>query len=88
MTIDVPPEQLTALAGTLRAAGDEAADVTGRLRGLPPVGGPLQPGVEAFLEATGAAGGALAGELRWLGGTVAAVAESWLALDASQPEPR
>jgi hypothetical protein len=87
MTIDVPPEQLAALAGGLHAAGEEAAHLTARLGRTAPVGGPVQPGVEVFLDATRAAADALAGELHWLGDTVAAVAASWLALDASQPAP-
>jgi hypothetical protein len=87
MTIDVPPEQLAALARGLHAAGEEAAAVTGRLGGAAPVGGPLQPGVDAFLDVLLTATAALTGELHWLGDTVAAVAASWLALDASQPAP-
>jgi hypothetical protein len=41
----------------------------------------LQSAVEAFLDGHRTAGRALAGELAWLGATVAAVADSWLALD-------
>jgi hypothetical protein len=83
MTIEVPPAQLYALADALRAQGDEADEVTGRLAGAPAVPGPLAGAVGAFLEAHRVAGGAVAGELRWLGGTIAAVADSWLGLDGS-----
>ena len=46
--------------------------------------GPLQrAAVEAFLDSHRMAGRALAGELQWLGDTVAAVADSWLAFDGT-----
>ena len=83
MTIEVPPDQLYALAGALRRQGEEADAATARLRAAPGVAGPLAGAVEAFLEAHRVAGAAVAGELRWLGGTVAAVADSWLGLDGS-----
>jgi hypothetical protein len=82
-TIEVPPGRLYALAVALRAQGDEADEVAARLAGAPEVAGPLAGPVRAFLEAHRVAGGAVAGELRWLGGTVAAVADSWLGLDGS-----
>jgi hypothetical protein len=83
MSIEVPPDELYALADRLRAQGAEAAEVTDRLRGVPGVGGPLGPGADAFLLAHRVAADALAGELRWLGSAVTAVADSWLGLDGS-----
>jgi hypothetical protein len=88
MTIEVPPEQLYALADALRAQGDEADDVAARLTGAPEVPGPLAAAVGAFLVAHRVVGGAVAGELRWLGGTIAATADSWLGLDGSLLAPR
>ncbi|SFD88468.1 hypothetical protein [Blastococcus tunisiensis] len=81
MSIDVPPAEVHALAGTVRAAAADAAEIAPRLDRPGAVGDVLQPAVEAFLDAHRAAGRALAGELGWLGGTVAAVADSWQALD-------
>ncbi|MGY1602778.1 hypothetical protein [Geodermatophilus sp. SYSU D00815] len=83
MTIEVPPEQLYALADALRAQGDEADDVAARLAPAPVPAGPLAAAVEAFLEAHRTAGTAVAGELRRLAGAVAAVTDSWLGLDGS-----
>jgi hypothetical protein len=83
MTIDVPAAELYALADALRAQGEEAAGLPGRLSGVPPVGGSLQAPVETFLDAHRAGAEALAGELRWLGDTVGAVTDSWLGLDGS-----
>jgi hypothetical protein len=88
MTIDVPPEQLYALADALRGQGEEADDVAARLAGAREVPGPLAAAAGAFVEAHRVAGGAVAGELRWLGGTIAATADSWLGLDGSLLAPR
>jgi len=88
MTIEVPPEQLYALAGALRAQGNEADDVAVRLSGVPEVPGPLTTAIGAFLEAHSVAGAAVAGELRWLSGTIADTADSWLGLDGSLLVPR
>jgi len=89
MTIEVPPEELYALAAALRAQGDEADDVAARLAvAAPEVAVTLAAAVTAFLEAHRVAGGAVAGELRWLGGTIAATADSWLGLDGSLLGPR
>jgi hypothetical protein len=88
MTIEVPPGQLYALADALRAQADEGDEITTRLAGAPALSGPLRGPAEAFLEAHRAAGTAVAGELRWLGGTIAAVADSWLGLDGSMLAPR
>jgi hypothetical protein len=88
MTIQVPPEQLYALAAALRGQGEEADDVAARLAGVPEVSGPLAAAAGAFVEAHRVAGGAVAGELRWLGGAIAATADSWLGLDGSVLAPR
>ena len=85
--ITVPPEQLYDLAESLRAQGEAATELAARFAGTAPVGGPLQAAVDGFLECHRSAAGAVAGELRWLGGTIAAVADSWLALDASLLAP-
>jgi hypothetical protein len=81
MSIEMPPADVRALAGTLRAAAGDAEEIVAGLDRAGNVGEALQPGVEAFLETHRTAGRALAGELEWLGATVAAVADSWLALD-------
>ncbi len=81
MSIEMPAAEVHALAGTLRGAAAHAEEVAPRLDGAGDVGELLQPGVEAFLDSHRTAGRALAGELGWLGATVAAVADSWLALD-------
>jgi hypothetical protein len=83
MTIQVPPEQLYAVADVLRAQGEQADDVAARLGGAPELPGPLASAAGAFVEAHRVAGGAVAGELRRLGGTIAATADSWLGLDGS-----
>ena len=85
MTIEVPSAQLYALADALRAQGDEADEGAARLAAAPEVTGPLAGAAGAFVEAHRVAGAAVAGELRWLGGTLAAVADSWLGLDGSMP---
>ena len=81
MSIEMPAAEVHALAGTLRGAAARAEEIAPRLDGAGDVGGTLQPAVEAFLDSHRSAGRALAGELGWLGATVAAVADSWLALD-------
>ena len=83
MTIEVPAPELYALATTLRAAGEGADEFAARLAGVPSVGAPLQAAVEGLIDSQRAAGIALAGELRWLAGTVSAVADSWQRLDGS-----
>jgi hypothetical protein len=88
MTIEVPAAEVYALGATLRGQAEEAADAATRFAGPAPVGGPLQPAVDGFLECHRTAVRALAGELDWLGRTVAAVADSWLALDGSLLTPR
>jgi hypothetical protein len=81
MSIEVPAAEFHVLAGTLRAAAARAGEIAPRLHGAGDVGDALLPAAEAFLDAHRTAGRALAGELGWLGATVAAVADSWVALD-------
>ena len=83
MSIEIRALEVHALAATLRDAAGEADLIGVRLAGSPAVGGDLQPAVEAFLEVHRTAGLALAGELRWLGSTVAGVANSWRNLDGA-----
>ena len=87
MSIEMPAAEVYRLANTLRGAAGEADEIALRLEGTPVVGSDLRAAVEAFLESHRAAGRALAGELSWLGDTVAAVADSWLRLDGSLVAP-
>jgi hypothetical protein len=82
MSIEVIPVQLLALAGVLDGASVRAAQA-GDAVDPPPVGGPLGTAVSGFAETVHTAGRCLAGELSWLGGAVAAAADSWLHLDGS-----
>jgi hypothetical protein len=83
MSIEMPAAEVYALADELRSRAAEADEAQQRLAGAADVGGELQPAVAAFLACHRAAAQAMAGELRWLGGAVTAVADSWLALDGS-----
>jgi hypothetical protein len=83
MSIEIPALAVYALADALRNCAAEADEAQQRLTVPADIGGPLQPAVEAFLDSHRTAGQALAGELRWLGETVTAVADSWLALDGA-----
>ena len=85
MTIEVPPADVYALGDALRSQAGLAGEAAARLAAPAPVGGPLQPALEGFLECHRTAAAALGGELDWLGATVAAVADSWLRLDGSLP---
>ena len=82
MVIEVVPAELHALAGVLDAAADQAARSAAAVPGETG-GGAVGPAVAAFCETVGTAGACLSGELRWLGGAVAAAAESWSGLDGS-----
>jgi len=82
MAIEVLPVQLYALAGVLDGASGRAAQA-GTAVDPAAVGGPLATAVLGFTETVRTAGSALAGELSWLGGAVAAAADSWLHLDGS-----
>ena len=92
MSIELPAAEVHALADRLVQSAEEADDAGARLAAPAAVGGPLQAAVESFLDCHRVAAAAMAGELRWLGGTIAAVADSWVALDGSllagQGEPR
>jgi hypothetical protein len=87
-TIEIPPEQVYALAAHLGAQAAVAEETADRLGSPPAIGGPLQPAVEDFLLCHRTAAHALAGEFRWLGSTIAAVVDSWLHLDGSVLAPR
>jgi uncharacterized protein YukE len=81
MSIEMQAADVRAMAASLRGSSDDAQQIGVRLAGDRPVGGDLQPAIEAFLDAQRMAGAALAGELQWLSSTIAAVADSWLRLD-------
>jgi hypothetical protein len=87
MSIEILALEVHALAGTLRDTAGEADLIGVRLAGARAMGGPLQPAVDAFLDCHRTAGLALAGELRWLGSTVSAVADSWIRLDGALVAP-
>jgi hypothetical protein len=87
MSIEMPAAEVYALATTLRGCSTDAEEIGGRLDGAPQVGGPLQPALEGFLDSHRTAGRALGGELGWLGSTIAAVADSWVALDEAVLRP-
>ena len=88
MSIEMPAAEVYRLANTLRGAAGDAEEIGLRLRGTPDVGTGLQAAAENFLDSHREAGRAFAGELAWLGDTVAAVADSWLHLDAALLAPR
>jgi hypothetical protein len=83
MSIQMPAAEVHALGSRLVQSAGEAEDVGARLTRAAEVGSPLQPAVESFLDCHRAAARAMAGELRWLGSTIATVADSWLELDGS-----
>jgi hypothetical protein len=87
MSIEMPAAEVYELASTLSGSAADAEEIGARLRGAVPVGGGLQQAVESFLESHRTVGRALAGELQWLGATVAAVADSWLELDRAILRP-
>jgi hypothetical protein len=87
MTIEVPAAEVYALAAALSGQAGEADEIALRLGDCAAVGGPVQPAIDGFLACHRTAAVAVAGELRWLGGTVAAVADSWLGLDGSLLAP-
>lgn len=82
-TIAVPAAEVRLLGATLAQLAGDADDAGLRLAPGRAVGPRLQAAAEDFLTCHRTAAGALAGELRWLGATVAAVADSWEALDGS-----
>jgi hypothetical protein len=82
MSIQMPATEVYALANSLRATVGTAEVVATRLDHPGDVGA-LQTAAEAFLDSHRVTGRALAGELQWLGDTVAAVADSWLGFDGT-----
>jgi hypothetical protein len=88
MSIDMPAAEVHAMAASLRGSAADADEIGARLRGTHSVGGDLQPAIEAFVESHRMTGEVLAGELRWLGATIAGVADSWLRLDGVLVRPR
>lgn len=92
--IAVPPAEVRALGATLAQLAGDADDAGVRFAAVPRVGPGLQAAVDDFLACHRTAAAALAGELRWMGATVTAVAASWEALDggllgtAGRPVPR
>ena len=87
MSIEIRALEVHELAAVLRDAAGEADWIGVRLAGTPPVGGALQPAVDAFLDCHRTAGQAVADELRWLGSAVAAAADSWMRLDGALVAP-
>jgi hypothetical protein len=82
MTIEMPAREVHALAHALLAQAETADEARGYLASTGNGDlGALAVAVEAFVDDHRVAAEALAGELRWLGGTVSAVADSWLGLD-------
>lgn len=82
-TIAVPAAEVRALGAALAQLAGDADDAGSRLAAGAVVGPRLQAAVEDFFACHRTAAGALAGELRWLGATVGAVAGSWEALDGT-----
>jgi hypothetical protein len=88
MSVEMPAVEVHHLADVLRAAAGDAEQIAVRLGGTSGVGSAtLQAAVDTFLDSHRAAGRAIAGELSWLGDTVAAVADSWLRLDGALLAP-
>jgi hypothetical protein len=87
MSIEMPAAEVHALAASLLRSSDDADQIGVRLSRPASVGGDLEPAVHAFLDGQRATGQALAGELRWLGATIAGVADAWLRLDAVMVRP-
>jgi hypothetical protein len=79
--IRVPVAEVRALGAALGAQAGEADGVAAVLAGAPSPGPALRAAAEDLLGCQRAAAGALAGELRWLGATITAVAASWERLD-------
>jgi hypothetical protein len=81
MSIEMPAAEVYALARTLTEHAETADDAGSRLPDVGDVGPDLQAAAAEFLDCHRIAAGALAGELRLLGQTIAGVADSWLGLD-------
>ena len=82
MTIEMPAQEVYALANALTGQAETADEARSHLTSARTGdAGALGPAVETFLDDHRLGAGALSGELRWLGGTLSAVADSWLGLD-------
>ncbi len=77
----MPAAEVYALGHALTAQAETAEEARGRLAGAAATGSGLEVAVEEFLDCHRIGAGALAGELRGLGATIAAVADSWRGLD-------
>lgn len=84
MSTEMPAAEVYALANALRSASGDAEEIAVRFRNVPAVGSrALQAAVDTFVDSHRTAGRVIAGELAWLGGTIEAVAHSWLRLDGA-----
>ncbi len=79
----MPAEEVRALGRLLRGRADAAEEVRVRLADDGDVDGTLRSPVSRFLADRAMVAAALAEELRRLGATVTAVADSWVQLDAA-----
>jgi hypothetical protein len=82
VSIEMPVERVRALGRSLEDAAGTADDARARLVDEGDVAGPLRTPVALFLDRHRTLATALAGELRWLGPTVAGIADAWAQLDA------
>ncbi|RBY93090.1 hypothetical protein [Blastococcus sp. TF02A-30] len=81
--LQLPVPEVYGLARSLRSSAATAEDAGSRLGPGCEVDGPLAEAAAALLDCHRTLAGAVAGELRWLGTTVAVVADSWVELDAT-----
>jgi hypothetical protein len=82
MTIEMPAAEVYALAAALQGEAETAEEAAARLpRGADGAGPDLEGAMDEFLDCHRVGAVALAGELRRLGDTVSAVADSWLGFD-------
>jgi hypothetical protein len=79
----MPALEVYGLAQSLRSSAATAEDAAARLGHGCDVDGPLAEAAAALLDCHRTLAGAVAGELRELGTTVAVVADSWVELDAT-----
>jgi hypothetical protein len=89
VSIEMPVERVRALGRSLEDAAGTVDDARARLVDDGDVDGLLRTPVELFLDRHRTLATALAGELRWLGPTVAGIADAWEQLDAALllPDP-
>ena len=79
----MPVERVRALGRSLEDAAATVDDARVRLVDEGDVDGPLRTPVDLFLDRHRTLATALRGELRWLGPTVAGIADAWEQLDAA-----